>query len=98
MGKTLILMSDMDENGIKLASTTASQDIAVCLMQNAVYLSTKGKKLFDTLISQNKKIYAIEKDVKIRGLSKDLIYPEVKLIDYAAVIDLVLEHENIINL
>ena len=97
MGKTLILMSDMDEKGIKIASTTASQDIAVCLMQNAVYLSAKGKKLFDTLISQNKKIYAIEKDVKLRGLSKDLIHPEVKLIDYAAVIDLVLEHENIIN-
>ena len=97
MGKTLILMSDMDEKGIEIATKAEGKEITVCLMQNAVYLSAKGKKLFDTLISQNKKIYAIEKDVTIRGLKKDLIYSEVKLIDYAAVIDLVLEHENIIN-
>ena len=97
MGKTLILMSDMDEKGIEIATKAEGQEIAVCLMQNAVYLSAKGKKLFDTLISQNKKIYAIEKDVAIRGLKKELIYSEVKLIDYAAVIDLVLAHENIIN-
>ena len=97
MGKTLILMSDTDEAGIKLASSAANQEIAICLMQNAVYLSAKGKKLLDSFISQNKKVYAIEKDVNLRGL-KDLIYPEVTLVDYGQVIDLVLEHENIINL
>ena len=97
MKKTLVLMSDKDEKGIKIASTTKSEDIAVCLMQDAVYLAAKGKKLCDTLISQKKKIYAITKDVQLRGLNKELIYPEVQLIDYPAVIDLVLEYENIIN-
>ena len=97
MKKTLILMSDMDEKAIEIATKVESQEIAVCLMQNAVYLSAKGKKLFDALISQKKKIFAIEKDVNIRGLNKDLIYSEVKLIDYPDVIDLVLEYENIIN-
>ena len=97
MVKTLVLISDTDENGIKIASSPEAKDIAVCLMQNAVYLSAKGKKLLDTLISQKKQIYAIENDVNLRGLNKNLIYPEVKLINYSEVIDLVLEHENIIN-
>ena len=97
MGKTLILMSDTDEAGIELALSAADQEIAICLMQNAVYLSAKGKKLLDSFISQNKKVYAIENDVNLRGL-KGLVYPEVKLLDYGQVIDLVLEHENIINL
>ena len=97
MVKTLLLMSDADEKGIKVAMDPENQDITVCLLQNATYLAAKGKKLLDTLISQNKKIYALEKDVNLRGLNKDLIYSEVKLIDYGAVIDLVLENENIIN-
>jgi len=97
MVKTLILISGSDDKGIEIASNPENLDISVCLLQDATFLATKGKKLFDTLISQNKKIYAIEKDVTLRGLDKGLIYPEVKLIDYPDVIDLVLEHENIIN-
>jgi sulfur relay protein TusB/DsrH len=97
MKKTLVLMSDKDVKGLQIASGAADGDIAVCFMQDAVYLAAKGKKLCDTLISQKKKVYAITKDVQLRGLNKDLIYSEVQLIDYPAVIDLVLEYENIIN-
>ncbi len=96
MAKTLVLISDMDETGLNIASSNTDDEIAVCLLQNAVYLSTKGKKLCDALISQDKKIYAVEKDVNLRGL-KDQIYPEVKLVSYGDVIDLVLAHKNIIN-
>ena len=95
MAKKLILMSDADEKGIKLAET-ADQDTAVCLLQNAVYLPAKNKKLFETLLSQNKKIYALEKDVNLRGL-KGLLDAKIKLIDYPDVIDIVLEHDKIIN-
>jgi sulfur relay protein TusB/DsrH len=97
MVKTLILMTDIDERAIKIAEKPDNQDISLCLLQDAVYLAAKGKKLLDSLISQNKNIYALENDIKLRGLNQDLIYSEVKLVDYGKVIDLVLENENIVN-
>ena len=95
--KTLVLLSDLETRGIKLAAEAEDTNVALCLLQDAVYFAINKKELIGSILKQDKKIFALEEDMNLRGL-KDLIDPKIKLVSYADVIDIVLEYENILNI
>lgn len=85
---------------IRFALEHKDSDVGICLLQDAVYLGCKGRRVNRTLSTALKHgipVFAAKKDVELRGL-QTLLYPEINVIDYDAIIDLVLKYEQIINM
>lgn len=100
MSKILYFITDMDLTGIKLALEHKDNEVGIALLQDAVYFGCEGKKGNGTLaeaIEQGISVFATEKDVKLRGITK-LIRPEIRIVDYGKMIDLVMSYEKIINI
>jgi sulfur relay protein TusB/DsrH len=100
MTKILYFVTDMEPMSIKLALEHKDSEVAICLLQDAVYFGCKGKNRNITVaeaIRQGAQVFAAKKDVELRGLKK-LIHPEIKVLDYGEIIDLVLDYERIINI
>lgn len=103
MAKILYFITDMDPIGIRLAleykAAHKDNDVGICLLQDAVYFASKGKK--DGNIAEAMKngisVHVTKKDVELRGLAK-LLQKEIKILDYNEIIDLVLTYERIVNI
>ena len=100
MAKILYFVTDMEPMSIKLALEHKDSEVAICLLQDAVYFGCKGKNRNGTVaeaIKRGTHVFAAKKDIELRGLKK-LIHPEIKVLDYGEIIDLVLDYERIINI
>ncbi len=100
MAKILYFVTSMEPTSIKLALEHTDSEVGICLLQDAVYFGCKGKTEKGTVaeaIKHGVHIFAAKKDVELRGLKK-LIHPEIKLLGYDEIIDLVLNYEKIINI
>ncbi|MHA2401005.1 MAG: sulfurtransferase complex subunit TusB [Promethearchaeota archaeon] len=98
MSKILFFITCMDKTGCELVveQQNEADQVSICLLQNAVYSAMNNNSFLQDCI-QNKKIYAVAEDVKLRGIDR-YIHEDVNLIDYAKVIDLVFEQDNIISI
>jgi sulfur relay protein TusB/DsrH len=100
MAKILYFVTDMEPMSIKLALEHKGSEVGICLLQDAVYFGCKGKNGNGTVaeaIKRGAHVFAAKKDIELRGLKK-LVYPEIKVLDYGEIIDLVLDYERIINI
>lgn len=100
MAKILYFVTSMKPTSIKLASEHTDSEVGICLLQDAVYFGCKGKNGNGTVAEAIKRgihIFAAKNDVELRGLKK-LIHPEIKVLGYGGIIDLVLNYEKIINI
>ena len=99
MNEKLYLISDKWDHAIKLALEKHSEEIAICLLQDAVYFASIGcyEEDIENAVRRGMKIYTIEKDICLRGLH-DKLLPGIKIIGYPELIDLIFSYENIINL
>jgi len=100
MAKILYFVTSMEPTSIKLALEHTDSEVGICLLQDAVYFGCKGKTGNGTVAETIKRgvhIFAAKKDVELRGLKK-LIHPEIKVLGYGEIIDLVLNYEKIINI
>ncbi len=100
MAKILYFVTDMEPTSIKLALEHTDSEIGICLLQDAVYFGCKGKNGKGTVaeaIKRGAHVFVAKKDVELRGLKK-LIHPEIKVLRYGEIIDLVLDYERIINI
>ncbi len=99
MSKILFFLTCECKLGMDLALEQEGNgdQVTICLLQNAIYNANKTNKQLDDCIIRDVSVYAGEEDVQKRGIKKHL-HPEVKLLDYGEVIDLVLEQDNIVNL
>ncbi len=98
MTKILFFLTCRDKTGIELAQehNNESDQVSICLLQDAVYNANKTEILIQEFIMKGK-VYVGREDVEKRGL-KNYVHPEVKLLDYSEIIDLAIENDNIINL
>jgi sulfur relay protein TusB/DsrH len=71
------------ENGLELA--VIDNDSKIVLIQDGVYLDISK-------FGQNKEIYAVDTDVKKRGMASKLS-GKVKFIDYSKLVDLIVENK-----
>jgi len=100
MAKILYFVTDMDRMSMRLALEHKDSEVGICLLQDAVYFGCKGRKGNGTLVEAKKRgirVFAAKKDVELRGLTK-MLYPDVKVLDYSEIIDLVLDFERIVNI
>ena len=98
MSKILFFLTCECKLGIDLSLEHEGNgdQVTICLLQNAVYHANKTNHVLSKSI-QKIRVYAGEEDVEKRGIKQHL-HPEVTLLDYGEVIDLVLKHDNIVNL
>jgi len=85
---------------MKLALEHKDSEVGICLLQDAVYFGCKGKNGNGTVaeaIKRGAHVFVAKKDIELRGLKK-LIDPEIKVLGYGEIIDLVLNYERIINI
>ena len=100
MAKILYFVTDTEPMSIKLALEHKDSEVGICLLQDAVYFGRKRKNGNGTVaeaIKRGAHVFAAKKDIELRGLKK-LIHPEIKVIGYGEIIDLVLNYERIINI
>lgn len=83
MGNLYLINKEYGENGLCLAGH--DEEAIVVLLHDGVYISPK-------LYPAKAKIYAIKQDVEKRGLSSKL-HKRVECIDYAQLVDLVVENK-----
>jgi len=96
--RILYFVTDMDPISIKLALEHKSNEVGICLLQDAVYFGCKGKN--ETLAEATKRgiqTFAAKKDIELRGLT-EMIRPEIKVLGYGEIIDLILNYERIVNI
>jgi len=100
MAKILYFVTSMEPTSIKLALEHTDSEVGICLLQDAVYFGCKGKNGNGTVaeaIKRGAHVFVAKKDIELRGLKK-LIDPEIKVLGYGEIIDLVLDYERIINI
>jgi len=100
MAKILYFVTSMEPTSIKLALEHTDSEVGICLLQDAVYFGCKGKNGKGTVaeaIKRGAHVFVAKKDIELRGLKK-LIDPEIKVLGYGEIIDLVLDYERIINI
>jgi len=100
LARILYFVTDMDLMSIGCALEHKDIEVGICLLQDAVYFGCKGKNGNGTLAEAIKRgihVFAAKKDVELRGLT-ELIHPEIKVLDYGEIIDLILSYERIVNI
>jgi sulfur relay protein TusB/DsrH len=100
MAKILYFVTGTNPMSLKLALEHKDRAVGICLLQDAVYFGCKEKNENGTIgeaIKRSIHVFAAKKDVELRGLKK-LIHPKIKVLDYGEIIDLVLNHEKIVNI
>jgi len=84
MANLYLVDQSASQNGLELARI--DPDARVVLIQDGVYLGLAGAASIGT------RVYALERDVTRRGLARRMA-EGVELIDYAALVDLVVENK-----
>jgi len=94
----LYFVTDMDPISIELALEHKGNEVGICLLQDAVYFGCKGKNgTLAEAIKRGIQIFAAKKDIELRGLT-ELIHPEIKVLGYGEIIDLILNYKRIVNI
>lgn len=70
---------------------------AILLIEDAVYAAMKGTSAEEKLRSSMRQFefYALEPDLKARGLDSSNCIESIELVDYDGFVDLVAEHDNV---
>lgn len=98
MTRILYFVTDKAPVSVRLALESKNNEVGICLMQDAVYLGCKEKNgILAEAIKHGILVFAAKRDVELRGLLK-FIYPEVRVLDYSEIIDLVLDYERVVNI
>ena len=92
MGTLYLINKPHGENGIKIAKIQAKKDenIVIVLIMNGVYYAVQ-ENILRELKFKRIKIYAIEEDVRSRGLEDKI--KDIEMIDYPQLIDLIVENK-----
>ena len=99
MVKILYFITDVDPISLELAREHIGQEVGICLLQDAVYFahSTEHRnRILTEALHQKIPVFAAKRDIQSRGLT-NLVHPEVQLLDYGGIIDLVFDYDRIVN-
>lgn len=90
----IIIKSSSDtpecKRGIKLAADMAAN---VLLIQNAVYFAQGDRQNFSNGI-----IYALEDDIRLRGLRDEELRKDLKKLNYETLVELMIEEDKVIGI
>jgi len=78
------------ERAVKLAGEMGSD---ICLVQNAVYFAHSSR-----LGNFGGKVYALDEDMKLRGLIKDMGLNGIKTVNYTDMVDLMAASDDVVGM
>ena len=78
------------KRGIKMARDMAAH---VMLIQNAVYFALK-----DRIEGLTGKVYALEEDLRLRGINNDDLKGDIRKLSYDGFIDLMVEDDQVMGI
>ena len=92
----IVNKSPFDKNSLESCLSCAEDGSAVLLYEDGVYAVLKGSAFAEKLQSamSNITVYALEPDVKARGLA-DKVLDGIKLVDYAGFVELTCEKSSV---
>jgi tRNA 2-thiouridine synthesizing protein B len=70
---------------------------SILLLEDGVYAALKGTAMADkmTAAMADRKMYAMEPDLKARGIDASRLLDGIELVDYAGFVDLVTSHDKV---
>jgi tRNA 2-thiouridine synthesizing protein B len=82
--------SPFEKNSLEQAIRLSGDGASILLIEDGVYGAMAGTAA-EGLVkgASGKKIYALQSDVKARGIAEDRLIDGVELVDYAGFVDLV---------
>lgn len=88
--------SPFERNSMLACLDHSTDGSSILLIEDGVYAATEGTSVSETLkqAMQTKTVYALEPDVKARGL-QDRLIDGIKLVDYSGFVDLVEQNERV---
>lgn len=89
--------SPFEKNSLESCLRVARDGCAVLLIEDAVYAALGGTSVeADVRAALGRlELYALEPDLKARGLEADKLIDGIKLIDYDGFVDLTAAHDNV---
>lgn len=83
--------SPFEKNSLETAVKFSTAGSAILLIEDGVYGALKGTAAegLVTGAMADKKVYALQSDVKARGIKEDRMIDGIELVDYAGFVDLV---------
>lgn len=85
--------SPFDRDSLDSCLDSSKDGAAILLLEDGVYAALEGTKFSDKVKAAmgNRTIYALEPDLKARGV-QDKVIDGIKLVDYSGFVDLVEEN------
>ena len=70
---------------------------SILLIEDGVYAALKGTVMADKMAAAmaDRKLYALEPDLKARGIDAGRLLDGIELVDYAGFVDLVTSHDKV---
>jgi len=89
--------SPFERNSLDTCLRFSLAGSSILLIEDGVYASLKGTSVADELVAAmaDRKVYALEPDLKARGLDASRLIDGVQLVDYAGFVDLVEAHAKV---
>ena len=89
--------SPFEKGSLDTCLRLAKQGSTILLIEDAVYAAMRGT-VIESRISEAMKrysVYALQSDLKARGLDEDRLLNGIKVVDYGGFVDLVAEHDTV---
>lgn len=89
--------SPFERNSLETCINHALPKSAVLMIEDGVYGAVKGTTVADKVTTAGGEVsfYVLGPDLAARGMSKDKLIDDVKIIDYAGFVDLVTEFDRV---
>lgn len=89
--------SPFEKTSLASCLRMACKGSSVLLIEDGVYAAFKGTSVSDALSKSMSDLsfYALEPDLKARGMSSDQVLEGIRLVDYAGFVDLVTSHDRV---
>ena len=89
--------SPFEKGSLDTCLRLAKQGSTILLIEDAVYAAMQGT-VIESKISEAMErysVYALQSDLKARGLDEDRLLNGIKVVDYGGFVDLVAEHDTV---
>ena len=93
----IVNKSPYDRNSLDSCLRLAKADAAILLIEDGIYAVQKNAAATDKMEQalKNHAVYALEPDLKARGVSPDSMIDGITLIDYDGFVKLTTEHDKL---
>jgi len=91
--------SPYEKNSLQRCFEVATAGSPVLLIENAVYAvmvaGSQAPKIEQALGQRQLRVYALEADLKLRGITQEQMIPGIEVVDYAGFVNLAADNDKV---